>query len=71
LFSYENFRYHRQHPRHRLRDGQGIPGGREGDWMLTGFSPRKQNLVLYIMCGFEPLKDVLSRLGKFDNGVSQ
>ena len=27
--------------------------GREGDWFLTGFSPRKQNLTLYIMAGFE------------------
>ncbi len=27
--------------------------GREGDWFLTGFSPRKQNLTLYIMSGFE------------------
>ena len=26
--------------------------GREGDWFLTGFSPRKQNLTLYIMAGF-------------------
>ncbi len=26
--------------------------GREGDWFLTGFSPRKQNLTLYIMPGF-------------------
>lgn len=29
--------------------------GREGDWMLTGFSPRKQALTLYIMSGFSPL----------------
>lgn len=27
--------------------------GREGDWMLTGFSPRKKNLVLYLMGGFD------------------
>ena len=26
--------------------------GREGDWMLTGFSPRKQSLTLYLMTGF-------------------
>ena len=26
--------------------------GREGDWPLTGFSPRKQNLTIYIMTGF-------------------
>ena len=27
--------------------------GREGDWFLAGFSPRKQNLTLYIMSGFK------------------
>lgn len=44
-------------------------GGREGDWMLTGFSPRKQNLTLYIMDGFENHEDLLARLGSFENSV--
>ena len=39
--------------------------GREGDWMLTGFSPRKQNLTLYLMGGFDTHKDLLKKLGKF------
>lgn len=39
--------------------------GREGDWFLTGFSPRKQNLSLYIMTGFEKYEELLSDLGKF------
>ena len=38
--------------------------GREGDWMLTGFSPRKQNLTLYLMHGFDVHKDLLKKLGK-------
>ncbi|MEM9984974.1 MAG: DUF1801 domain-containing protein [Bacteroidota bacterium] len=38
--------------------------GREGDMLMTGFSPRKQNLSLYIMPGFERFEDKLSRLGK-------
>jgi len=38
--------------------------GREGDWMLTGFSPRKQNLTLYLMHGFDVHKDLLNKLGK-------
>ena len=38
--------------------------GREGDWMLTGFSPRKQNLTLYLMHGFHVHKDLLKKLGK-------
>lgn len=38
--------------------------GREGDWMLTGFSPRKQNLTLYLMHGFDVNKDLLKKLGK-------
>lgn len=36
----------------------------EGDWMLTGFSPRKQNLTLYIMPGFDHYKELLADLGK-------
>lgn len=38
--------------------------GREGDWFMVGFSPRKQNLTLYLMCGMNNLSDELSRLGK-------
>ena len=38
--------------------------GREGDWMLIGFSPRKQNLTLYLMHGFEVHEDLLKKLGK-------
>jgi hypothetical protein len=43
--------------------------GREGDWMLTGFSPRKQNLTLYLMGGFDTHADLLKRLGKFTTGA--
>ena len=39
--------------------------GREGDWFLTGFSPRKQNLTLYIMSGFKKYDRLLEKLGKF------
>ena len=42
--------------------------GREGDFMIVGFSPRKQNLTLYIMPGFEHYEDLLSRLGKHSTG---
>jgi hypothetical protein len=42
--------------------------GREGDSPLTGFSPRKQALTLYIMAGFEQYSALLSRLGKFKTG---
>jgi Domain of unknown function (DU1801) len=44
--------------------------GHEGDSFLTGFSPRKQNLVLYIMPGFEAYDELLKRLGKFTTGKS-
>ena len=44
-------------------------GGREGDWMLTGFSPRKQNLTLYLMGGFEKYGDLLQKLGKYKTSV--
>ncbi len=42
--------------------------GRSGDWPLVGFSPRKQNLVLYLMPGFEEQRDLLKRLGKHKTG---
>jgi len=38
--------------------------GREGDWFLTGFSPRKQNLTLYIMAGFTNFGELMKKLGK-------
>ena len=44
--------------------------GREGEWMLVGFSPRKQNLTLYIMSGFDEYDDLLSKLGKHRTGKS-
>jgi hypothetical protein len=44
--------------------------GREGDWFLTGFSPRKQNLTLYIMAGFTEYEALLSKLGKHSTGKS-
>jgi hypothetical protein len=36
----------------------------EGDWPLVGFSPRKQNLTLYIMHGNQESKELLEKLGK-------
>ena len=44
--------------------------GREGDMLLTGFSPRKQNLSLYIMAGFTKYEELLQKLGKHKTGKS-
>lgn len=44
--------------------------GREGDSLVVGFSPRKQNLAIYIMPGFSDYGEILSRLGKFRTGKS-
>lgn len=44
--------------------------GREGDWMIIGFSPRKTNLTLYLMGGFESVAGLMKRLGKFKTGKS-
>jgi len=44
--------------------------GREGDWFLTGFSPRKQNLTLYIMSGFNKYDKLMKKLGKYKTGKS-
>ena len=42
--------------------------GREGDWFLAGFSPRKQNLTLYIMTGFSRYGELMEKLGKYKTG---
>ena len=42
--------------------------GREGDWMLSGYSPRKSNLVVYVMAGFSRYGALLERLGKHKTG---
>ena len=44
--------------------------GREGDWFLVGFSPRKANQVIYLMPGYENFDDELARLGKHKIGKS-
>jgi hypothetical protein len=44
--------------------------GREGDWFVTGFSPRKGDLTLYIMAGFDRYPELLERLGRFKTGKS-
>ena len=46
------------------------PSGRELDWFKAGFSPRKQNLTIYVMSGFEPHKPILRSLGKFKTAKS-
>lgn len=43
--------------------------GREGDWFVAGFSPRKRNLTLYIMSGFDGYEALLEKLGKYKTGV--
>ncbi len=39
--------------------------GREGDMCIAGFSPRKQNLTIYLMPGFEAQQSLLKKLGKY------
>jgi hypothetical protein len=39
--------------------------GRSGEWFMTGFSPRKQNLTIYMMPGFAAYSDLLKKLGKY------
>jgi len=38
--------------------------GREGDWMLAGFSPRKRDLTVYVMAGFRGQEKLLAKLGR-------
>ena len=44
--------------------------GREGDMPVVGLSPRKQNLVLYIMPGFSGYAGLMKKLGKYKTGKS-
>ena len=44
--------------------------GREGDWFVTGFSPRKRELTIYIMPGFSNYAELMKKLGKFKTGKS-
>ena len=45
--------------------------GREGDWPITAFSPRKKDLTLYIMMGFfEQHPELMKQLGKHRTGKS-
>jgi len=44
--------------------------GREGDWMATGFSPRKNDLTLYITTGLDRYPGLMKKLGKYKAGKS-
>lgn len=44
--------------------------GRENDWFLVGFAPRKRSLTLYIMSGFDAYDELLGKLGKHSTGKS-
>jgi hypothetical protein len=44
--------------------------GCKGEWMKTGFAPRKSNLVLYIMTGLKKYSDLTQKLGKHKTSVS-
>ena len=46
------------------------PVGVKAHWFVTGFSPRKQSLTLYIMAGFDNYETLLSQLGKHKTGKS-
>ena len=44
--------------------------GKDFEWMLTGFSPRKQALTVYIMPGFSRFDVLMKKLGKYKTGKS-
>jgi len=44
--------------------------GRQGEWPITAFSPRKANLSLYIMPGFSDYEPLLAKLGPYKTGKS-
>jgi hypothetical protein len=46
------------------------PDGRELDWPVVGFSPRKQNMTLYVICDSPKQPELLAKLGKHTSSVS-
>jgi len=44
--------------------------GQQGDWPVAAFSPRKQDLTIYIMPGFAEYSDLMKQLGKYRNAKS-
>lgn len=44
--------------------------GQEGDWPIAAFSPRKQDLTLYLLPGFQKNADLMEQLGKHSTGKS-
>jgi len=44
--------------------------GREGDWPVVAFAPRKNDLTLYVMPGFDRLAGHLAKLGRHKTGKS-
>ena len=44
--------------------------GREGDWPISAFSPRKKDLTLYIMMGFDETPELMEQLGKHSSSKS-
>jgi hypothetical protein len=44
--------------------------GREGDWFITGFSPGKQKLSIYVIPGFDHYPGLMKKLGKYKTGKS-
>ncbi|MAK62177.1 MAG: hypothetical protein CMK09_14500 [Ponticaulis sp.] len=44
--------------------------GREGEFLMTGFSPRKANMVVYVLPGYTDHSDILNRIGKYKLGKS-
>lgn len=44
--------------------------GREGDFFRVGYAPRRQNLSIYIIAGFERYPDLMEKLGKYKTGKS-
>jgi hypothetical protein len=47
---------------------QTYANGKTGDWPVIGFSPRKNDLTVYLMPGFERLQPLLDKLGRHKTG---
>lgn len=50
--------------------GYGVYEYDRGEWMLTGYSPRKHALTVYIMSGFAHFEPLMKKLGTYKTGKS-
>jgi hypothetical protein len=47
-----------------------LSNGKTSEWFITGFAPRKNEIVIYVVAGYERYDEQMQRLGTFKTGKS-